>query len=118
VAGAGIWVSFAVIAGYQLGRAAPATSARRRVGAVILTKENKQRQLDFDSDADRQRNRIEQLINRLSTRGKTPGKEEDRQMPCNYGTLLKSNFRFCKIYLIEQITSMLHYSPIQNCCQG
>jgi hypothetical protein len=65
VAGAGIWVSFAVIAGYQLGRAAPATSARRRVGAVILTKENKQRQLDFDSDADRQRNRIEQLTNRL-----------------------------------------------------
>jgi hypothetical protein len=24
-----------------------------------------------------------------STRGKTPGKEEDRQMACNYGTLLK-----------------------------
>src|SRR4051794_27411285 len=23
------------------------------------------------------------------TRGKTPGKEEDRQMACNYGTLLK-----------------------------
>ena len=51
------------------------------------------------------------------TRGKTPGKEEDRQMPCDYGALLKSNFVFCKIYLMEQITSVLHYSPIQNCCQ-
>jgi hypothetical protein len=52
------------------------------------------------------------------TRGKTPGKEKDRQNRCNYVTLLKSNFGFCKIYLIEQITSMLHYSPIQNCYQG
>ena len=51
------------------------------------------------------------------TRGKTPGKEEDRQMPCDYGALLKSNFVFCNIYLMEQITSVLHYSPIQNCCQ-
>jgi hypothetical protein len=54
----------------------------------------------------------------FGTRGKTPGKEENRQMPCNYGTLLKSNFGFCKSYLIEQITSMLHYLPIQNFCQG
>ena len=51
------------------------------------------------------------------TRGKTPGKEEDRQMPCDYGALLKSNFVFCNIYLMEQITSVLHYSPIQKCCQ-
>src|SRR5919107_293491 len=39
----------------------------------------------------------------FGARGKTPGKEEDRQMPCNYGALLKSNFVFCKIYLMEQI---------------
>ena len=58
-----------------------------------------------------------ELTSEKGTRGKTPGKEEDRQMPCNYGALLKSNFAFCKIYLMEQITSVLHYSPIQNCCQ-
>jgi hypothetical protein len=44
---------------------APATSARLRFGAVVLTKENKQCQLDFDRNADRQRNRIERIINRL-----------------------------------------------------
>ena len=57
------------------------------------------------------------LIRTERTRGKTPGKEEDHQMLCNYGALLKSNFVFFKIYLMEQITSVLHYSPIQNCCQ-
>jgi len=35
-------------------------------------------------------------------------------MPCDYGALLKSNFVFCNIYLMEQITSVLHYSPIQK----
>jgi hypothetical protein len=34
--------------------------------------------------------RIQALdANSFRTRGKTPGKEEDRQMPCNYGALLK-----------------------------
>jgi hypothetical protein len=32
----------------------------------------------------------DQRVNKKGrTRGKTPGKGEDRQMPCNYGTLLK-----------------------------
>ena len=38
---------------------------RRGIGAVIPTKENEQRQPDFDREAYRQRNRIERLINRL-----------------------------------------------------
>jgi transposase len=38
---------------------------RRGIGAVIPTKENEQRQPDFDREAYRERNRIERLINRL-----------------------------------------------------
>ena len=38
---------------------------RRGIGAVIPTKENEQRQPDFDRQAYRERNRIERLINRL-----------------------------------------------------
>src|SRR5688572_6817003 len=68
---------------------------------------------EYKSDS----SRYHALAGGKGTRGKTPGKEEDRQMSCNYGALLKSNFVFCKIYLMEQITSVLHYSPIQNCCQ-
>jgi transposase len=45
---------------------------RRGIGAVIPTKENEQRQPDFDREAYRERNRIERLINRLNSSGGSP----------------------------------------------
>jgi len=39
---------------------------------------------------------LQEATDYLGNRGKTPGKEEDRQISCTYGTLLKSNFGFAE----------------------